>query len=96
MVGASRYVATEALKAVLDEQGRKRRWLAERIGVSESSISHVLAGRDTVDREQGERVAGILGVPFFVLFELRYRSDIDSSPEETPSSTGRGLGGVLA
>lgn len=82
MDGASRYVATDALKAVLDEQGRKRRWLAERIGVSESSISHVLAGRDTVDREQGERIAGILGVPFFVLFALRERSDINPFPED--------------
>ena len=49
----------DALEAVLEEQGRKRRWLADRIGVSESHISHVLAGRHTVDREEGERIAGI-------------------------------------
>ena len=82
MDGVIRYVATGALEAVLEEQGRKRRWLADRIGVSESWISHVLAGRHTVDRTQGERVAGILGVPFFVLFALRERSETDPSPEE--------------
>jgi transcriptional regulator with XRE-family HTH domain len=82
MYGATRYVATDALEAVLEEQGRKRRWLADRIGVSESWISHVLAGRHTVDREQGERIAATLGVPFFVLFALRERSDSDPSPED--------------
>jgi len=82
MERARRYAATEALGAVLEEQGRKRRWLAERIGVTESWLSHVLAGRHTVDRDQGERIAGILGVPFFVLFVLRAASDSDSPPEE--------------
>jgi transcriptional regulator with XRE-family HTH domain len=79
---AHRYIATSNLGAVLETQGRKMRWLADRIGVSESKISHVLAGRHTVDRDQGERIAGILGVPFSVLFELRERSDTDPSPEE--------------
>ena len=80
MMGASRYGATN-LEAVLDAQGRKRRWLAERIGVSESFVSKLLAGRLTVDRQQGERVAAALGVPFFVLFELRERSEEDSLTE---------------
>jgi transcriptional regulator with XRE-family HTH domain len=82
MDGASRYEATDAFEAVLEKQGRKRRWLADQVGVSESLISHVLAGRHTVDRGQGERIAATLGVPFFVLFALRERSDNNPSPEE--------------
>ena len=82
MYGAMRYAATDALDAVLQEQGRKRRWLADRIGVSESWSSHVMAGRHTLDRDQGERIAAILGVPFFVLFALHERSDSELHPEE--------------
>jgi transcriptional regulator with XRE-family HTH domain len=67
---------------VLDEQGRKRRWLAERIGVSESLISKLLAGKHTIDQEQGERIASALGVPFFVLFELRERSESGTEAEQ--------------
>ena len=79
---ATRYAATTTLEAVLDEQGRKRRWLADRIGVSESLISKVLAGTKTLDRHQGELVSAAVGVPFSVLFELRDRSDTGPSPEE--------------
>ena len=80
MIGASRYWATN-LAAVLETQGRTRRWLAERLGVSESLISKVLARRKTVSAEQGEQIAVAVGVPFDLLFELRYRSRCDTHPE---------------
>jgi transcriptional regulator with XRE-family HTH domain len=88
----TRYVATN-LAAVLDGQGRMRSWLAgrvgvsessvsKRVGVSESSVSKIVAGTRTVDRDLGEAIAAALDVPFFVLFALRGRSEINSSPEE--------------
>jgi hypothetical protein len=77
----NRYVATN-LAAVLDGQGRMRSWLAGRVGVSESSVSKIVAGMRTVDRDLGEAIAAALDVPFFVLFALRDRSESDSPPEE--------------
>jgi hypothetical protein len=77
----TRYVATN-LAAVLDGQGRMRSWLASRVGVSESSVSKIVAGTRTVDRDLGEAIAAAVDVPFFVLFALRGRSEINSSPEE--------------
>lgn len=64
-----RYVATH-LGDVLEAQGRKQRWLAERVGVSGAYISLVIAGERTVDRETGERIAELLDVPLFLLFSL--------------------------
>jgi transcriptional regulator with XRE-family HTH domain len=82
VIGAHRYWATN-LEAVLATQGRTRRWLADRLGVSESLVSKVLAGKKTVGREQGEVIADAVGVPFDLLFELRERSVIDTNPEQT-------------
>jgi hypothetical protein len=81
MLIGTRYVATN-LAAVLDGQGRMRSWLAGRVGVSESSVSKIVAGTRTVDRDLGEAMAAALDVPFLVLFALRERSEIDSFPEE--------------
>ena len=64
-----RYIATH-LGDVLETQGRKQRWLAERVGVSGAYISLVIAGERTVDREMGERIAELLDVPLFLLFSL--------------------------
>ena len=69
-----RYVATN-LAEVIAAQGRRRNWLAERVGVSESLISKIVAGTKTADRVLGERIADVLGVPFGVLFEFRERND---------------------
>jgi transcriptional regulator with XRE-family HTH domain len=64
-----RYRATH-LGAVLECQGRKQRWLAERLGVSGGYISLIVAGERTVDRAQGEQIAALLDVPFFLLFKI--------------------------
>lgn len=67
------------LGAVLREQGRRQDWLSRQIGVSEALISKVLKGERTLSRTHAERVATALNVPFFMLFELRERSDSDAS-----------------
>lgn len=81
MRASQRYVATN-LAAVLEAQGRKRTWLAERVGVSEALLYKIVAGAKTADRALGERIAASLGVPFGVLFEFRERNDSDSLAEE--------------
>lgn len=86
MVGATaqqaerRYRATH-LGEVLLEQGRKRSWLAERAGVTGSYVTMIIAGERTVDQVLGERIAALLDVPFFLLFELRGRSDYSMEAE---------------
>jgi transcriptional regulator with XRE-family HTH domain len=75
-----RYVATH-LADVLESQGRKQCWLAGRIGVSGGYVSLIIAGERTVDRETGERIAALLGVPFFLLFTLGQQSYFLSSGE---------------
>lgn len=81
MPSNQRYVATN-LAAVLEAQGRKRTWLAERVGVSDALLYKIVAGAKTADRGLGERIAACLGVPFGVLFEFRERNDSDSLADE--------------
>ncbi|HKG29548.1 MAG TPA: helix-turn-helix transcriptional regulator [Thermomicrobiales bacterium] len=77
-----RYVATANLAAVLQVQGRKTNWLAERVGVSEALAYKIVAGTKTADAAMAERIATALGVPLGLLFESRERGDSDPSPEE--------------
>jgi hypothetical protein len=76
-----RYVATN-LADVIAVQGRRRNWLAERAGVSESLLSKIISGTKTADRVLGERIADLLGVPFGVLFEFRERNEFVSPAEQ--------------
>lgn len=64
-----RFRATH-LEDVLESQGRSKAWLGRQIGVHRSMVVHIAKGRRPVDERTGERVASLLGVPFFVLFEL--------------------------
>lgn len=66
----TRYRATEVLGKTIAAQGRKASWLAERAGISKFLMSHLVAGRRTVDASVAEKIQELLGAPFFVLFEL--------------------------
>lgn len=66
---------TPHLGAVLACQGRTQRWLAGRLGVSEAFVSLLAAGARTVDRDTGERLAALLGIPLFLLCALAVPSD---------------------
>ena len=79
-MGNRRYRATH-LGDVLESQGRKQRWLAERIGVSGGYVSLIVAGERTVDRATGERIAALLDVPFFFFFFLGSPSNTFSQSE---------------
>lgn len=64
-----RYRAT-ALSQVLKDQGRHQRWLASRVGMTEATLSRVVNGISRVERGNAERIAVVLGVPLFLIFEL--------------------------
>lgn len=66
---STRRFRSKTLDVTLSSQGRKGRWLASQVGVSESSISRLMSGKQTVDETVAQKIALILGVPFFVLFE---------------------------
>lgn len=68
---------------VLRSQGRKARWLAGEVGVSESLISKLVRGERLASEQLAEDIARSLGVPLCLLFELHERSDTESLVEVT-------------
>jgi hypothetical protein len=81
-----RYVATANLAAVLEEQGRKQSWLAERLRISKSLLCLIIGGAKTVDRARGQQIADALGVPFGLLFKLRSRRNSVADARRRPAS----------
>ena len=65
---ASRYRA-HGLTETIDAQGRRRDWVAAQAGIGAPLLSHLEKGRRTVSGEPAQRIASVLQVPFFVLFE---------------------------
>ncbi len=65
---------TNRIGPVLREQGRKQRWLADRVGVHESIVSDWVKGKRTVDAHRAGLIAEILGVPFSLLFDRSFVS----------------------
>jgi transcriptional regulator with XRE-family HTH domain len=65
-VGSS--TSTTTVERVLDQQGRKLTWLAEKAGVSVSYASLMIAGKRPLTDEFRAAAAEALGVPEDVLF----------------------------
>lgn len=70
------------LDEVLMAQGRKQRWLAGQIGVSEGHLSHVIRGKRSVNEQVGRRIAELVQVPFPLLFRFTDGNDSLSREEE--------------
>lgn len=62
-------VKATALGSVLDERGIKRRWLADRLGISPTFLSNVVAGQRRMAMPTAQRAAELLGLPFSLLFD---------------------------
>lgn len=60
-----------ALAAVLDAQGRRLVWVAERLGVDSSTVSRWRSGDRPVPERRRSQLAAILGVDVAELFEAR-------------------------
>ncbi len=57
------------LKQVIDETGRKKGWVAEKMGVSNSLVSLWISGNRRVLQKYRKRLAEVLGVPYSFLWE---------------------------
>lgn len=75
-----RYLATR-LADVIDAQGRRKDWLAEKARVHETFIGKVAARQRTIGAAEAERIALALGVPFFLLFELHEGNETNAHVE---------------
>ncbi len=64
---------------LIEAQGRRMDWLAERTGISQGYLSHILAGRRRLRSEHAQRIADALQVP------VEY---IRQSPEPEPQEAG--------
>lgn len=63
------------LEEVLTAQGRKARWLAAKVGISESHLSRIVSGDRLASRTLAEKIAATLQIPLFLAFEFTKRSD---------------------
>lgn len=79
-----RYIATNLGKS-LESKGLKQSWIARQLGVSKSLMSKVVSGDRSVDQMTAEKIAALVGVPLFLLFELRQRSKTESEMEKVPA-----------
>lgn len=78
------------LEEVIRSQGRTKRWLASRVGLSESYLGRIVNGTFPVHEEKAVRIANELGVPPLFwpsnsqMYVIRYPSR-RSSPCDPPS-----------
>lgn len=56
-------LALDHITALIAAQGRRMDWLAERVGISQGHLTHILAGRRRLRPEHAQRIADALGVP---------------------------------
>jgi plasmid maintenance system antidote protein VapI len=75
----------KGIAPLLDQQGRKQRWLAAQVGVSESHLSRVISGERLISRESAERIAAALDTSLFLLFEFMGESEMASSMMAVPA-----------
>jgi transcriptional regulator with XRE-family HTH domain len=73
------------LRALLEAQGTKFRWLADRVGISESHLSRIINGERLVSESLGRRISEAARVDFFVAFKLTDRSITFSVREQVPA-----------
>lgn len=66
---AKAYLATN-LERVIEEQGRQKKWIADKVGVAPSMITMYAKRQRMVPPDRAERIAELLGVPLFFAFEM--------------------------
>lgn len=65
-------IATK-LHEVIERQGRRRTWMAQELGIHPSLITAYARRHRTCPRDRAERIAQLLGVPLFLVFDLHIR-----------------------
>lgn len=67
-----RYTALPLLPQLITSRGIKQAWLGRKLNMSLVHFHHIVHGRRTISRENAQRVADALNMPFFALFESTY------------------------
>jgi transcriptional regulator with XRE-family HTH domain len=80
----SRYRAT-ALDQTIRAQGRRQRWLAAQVGVSESHLSRIVSGEREAPESLARRLSEVLTVPLFLVFSLSDDSYLLQPTEAIPA-----------
>lgn len=73
---AVRVLATPALKARIDAQGRRHDWIASRLGVSKSYLSKILSGQSSVAIGDARVIAALIDGELGVLFDVPGDNDL--------------------
>lgn len=63
-------VRATGLRQCLDERGIKYSFVARKIGLWPSGMTGLLQGTRTINKAQADQVCELVGVPFFVAFEI--------------------------
>jgi cyanate lyase len=71
----SRVVATPELRARIEVQGRRLDWIADKLGVSKSFMSKVVAGQSSIAMANARVIVALLDGDIDVLFDLPDGSD---------------------
>ncbi|KKN76975.1 hypothetical protein LCGC14_0364670 [marine sediment metagenome] len=58
----------DKLIKILAKQGRSRRWLADKIGMHEVTLSKILNGKNPLTSEIKKKIANALDIPIDILF----------------------------
>lgn len=77
-----------ALGKVLDEQGRKNGWIAEKLGVSPATVTLWRQGKREIPERRVHELAELLGVPEDAIREVAPLSPYGQQPA---SSSGVGF-----
>lgn len=68
----------QKLSAILEEQGRRAQWLADRTGRHKSPVSRMLSGQQPMTEEFAREAAALLQIPVDLLRADREPAEIAS------------------
>lgn len=70
------------LKQIIDEKGIKQKYLAEKAGISEQTLSNLIKNRHDISLRVAFQISYALGVPIEEIFSLD-RVDLQDDSEKT-------------
>jgi transcriptional regulator with XRE-family HTH domain len=85
MNGTSQRYRARGLDQLLKREGRKQRWLANEVGISEALLSYIVSGERTASEKVAEAIAEALGKSLFLIFESTSVDQFDLERDEIPA-----------
>ncbi|MCC6312741.1 MAG: helix-turn-helix transcriptional regulator [Thermomicrobiales bacterium] len=74
------------MSELMTSQGRKARWLADRVGISESHLSRIVSGERGVSESLAKRIADVIQAPLFLAFDFTPVSDSLTEEQEAKAA----------